>query len=136
MHEGMWQKWRELEKPEYWKVMTKVEHTRRTQEYLDLLKEGKPWLKPKGTEVMAVDKPKESTTGQGAKSLSATAPAPVTNKKRKRNRRKGGKSTNDSGVTGTNPTDDATDDAGEETVNVEAEELDRGLSNKRIRFDD
>jgi hypothetical protein len=38
MHEDVWKKWRAAEKPEDWKIMTKVEHTKRTNEYLDLLK--------------------------------------------------------------------------------------------------
>ncbi|KAH6618879.1 hypothetical protein C7974DRAFT_38794 [Boeremia exigua] len=42
MHEGTWNKWRETGKPDDWKVMTKVEHTRRTAEYLALLKKENP----------------------------------------------------------------------------------------------
>lgn len=41
MHEGPWEKWRATEKPEDWKVMTKVEHTKRTEEYAALVKEAK-----------------------------------------------------------------------------------------------
>lgn len=36
-HAGTWQKWRKADRPEYWKILTKVEHTKRTQEYKDLL---------------------------------------------------------------------------------------------------
>jgi hypothetical protein len=36
-HEGTWEKWRKTEKPEWWKVLTKLEHTKRTNEYLELL---------------------------------------------------------------------------------------------------
>jgi hypothetical protein len=36
-HESTWQKWRKAERPEYWKILTKVEHSKRTQEYVDLL---------------------------------------------------------------------------------------------------
>jgi hypothetical protein len=38
MQEDVWKKWRAAEKPEDWKIMTKVEHTKRTKEYLDLLR--------------------------------------------------------------------------------------------------
>ncbi|KAF2624153.1 hypothetical protein BU25DRAFT_162395 [Macroventuria anomochaeta] len=37
MQEGTWSKWREAGKPDDWKIMTKVEHTKRTAEYLALL---------------------------------------------------------------------------------------------------
>ncbi|RMZ74276.1 4-coumarate- ligase 2 [Pyrenophora seminiperda CCB06] len=42
MHEDVWQKWRELDKPEDWKIMTKVEHTKRTAEYIALLEQQNP----------------------------------------------------------------------------------------------
>ncbi|KAI0585858.1 hypothetical protein TUN199_04762 [Pyrenophora tritici-repentis] len=42
MHEDIWQKWRDLDKPEDWKIMTKVEHTRRTAEYVALLEKENP----------------------------------------------------------------------------------------------
>lgn len=35
--EDMWAKWRAARKPEWWKIMTKMEHTKRTNEYVDLL---------------------------------------------------------------------------------------------------
>jgi hypothetical protein len=35
-------KWREAGKPDDWKIMTKVEHTKRTAEYLALLKKENP----------------------------------------------------------------------------------------------
>jgi hypothetical protein len=37
MHEEVWSKWRAADKPENWKIMTKVEHTKRTAEYVALL---------------------------------------------------------------------------------------------------
>jgi hypothetical protein len=40
-HQGTWQKWRAVDKPEFWKIMTKTEHTKRTVEYADLLNEEK-----------------------------------------------------------------------------------------------
>jgi hypothetical protein len=42
MHEGTWSKWRETGKPEDWKIMTKVEHTKRTAEYCALLERENP----------------------------------------------------------------------------------------------
>ena len=42
MNEGMWNKWREAGKPDDWKVMTKLEHTKRTVEYLALLERENP----------------------------------------------------------------------------------------------
>lgn len=42
MHEGTWNKWREAAKPDDWKIMTKVEHTKRTAEYLALLQKENP----------------------------------------------------------------------------------------------
>lgn len=42
MHEDVWQKWRGLDKPEDWKIMTKVEHTKRTAEYIVLLEKQNP----------------------------------------------------------------------------------------------
>lgn len=36
-HKDRWEKWRAAEKPEDWKVLTKVEHTKRTKEYVALL---------------------------------------------------------------------------------------------------
>lgn len=42
MHEDVWQKWRDADKPENWKIMTKVEHTKRTAEYVALLEKQNP----------------------------------------------------------------------------------------------
>lgn len=39
--EDMWAKWRAGGKPEWWKIMTKMEHTKRTNEYVELLKKEK-----------------------------------------------------------------------------------------------
>jgi hypothetical protein len=37
-----WQKWRAAEKPQDWKILTKVEHTKRTAEYIALLENQNP----------------------------------------------------------------------------------------------
>lgn len=42
MHTDVWQKWRDAGKPEHWKILTKVEHTRRTAEYVSLLERQNP----------------------------------------------------------------------------------------------
>jgi hypothetical protein len=42
MHEDAWSKWRAAEKPDGWKIMTKVEHTKRTAEYIALLEKRNP----------------------------------------------------------------------------------------------
>ncbi|KAH8708617.1 hypothetical protein GQ44DRAFT_690692 [Phaeosphaeriaceae sp. PMI808] len=42
MHENTWLKWRATEKPDNWKIMTKVEHTKRTAEYIALLEKQNP----------------------------------------------------------------------------------------------
>ncbi|KAH7361179.1 hypothetical protein BKA66DRAFT_425880 [Pyrenochaeta sp. MPI-SDFR-AT-0127] len=42
MHEDTWQKWRATNRPEDWKIMTKVEHTKRTAEYVALLEKQNP----------------------------------------------------------------------------------------------
>ncbi|KAF1962882.1 hypothetical protein CC80DRAFT_461298 [Byssothecium circinans] len=44
-HEDVWEKWRDVGKPEDWKIMTKVEHTKRTEEYLQLLKKNNAHIK-------------------------------------------------------------------------------------------
>ncbi|PVI07231.1 hypothetical protein DM02DRAFT_513272 [Periconia macrospinosa] len=45
LHKDVWFKWRETGKPEDWKIMTKVEHTKRTEEYLELLKKNNAKIK-------------------------------------------------------------------------------------------
>ncbi|KAJ8105284.1 hypothetical protein OPT61_g10274 [Boeremia exigua] len=42
MHENTWNSWRKTGKPDNWKVMTKVEHTKRTLEYRALLEKENP----------------------------------------------------------------------------------------------
>lgn len=50
MHEDTWDKWRDLGKPEGWKILTKVEHTKRTAEYVALLEKENPRRKRRATE--------------------------------------------------------------------------------------
>lgn len=42
MHDNVWSKWRAAEKPSDWKIMTKVEHTKRTAEDVALLEQQNP----------------------------------------------------------------------------------------------
>ncbi|CAO2651245.1 Nn.00g095420.m01.CDS01 [Neocucurbitaria sp. VM-36] len=42
MHDDTWAKWRAAEKPENWKIMSKVDHTMRTAEYIALLEQQNP----------------------------------------------------------------------------------------------
>ncbi|KAG9185493.1 hypothetical protein G6011_08037 [Alternaria panax] len=42
MHDDVWTRWREANKPENWKIMTKFEHTKRTAEYVKLLETQNP----------------------------------------------------------------------------------------------
>lgn len=42
MHNDIWAKWRAIEQPTDWKIMTKVEHTRRTAEYVALIQKENP----------------------------------------------------------------------------------------------
>ncbi|KAH7122296.1 hypothetical protein B0J11DRAFT_507295 [Dendryphion nanum] len=41
-HEGLWKKWRGKNKPNDWKIMSRLEHTKRTNEYLELLRRDNP----------------------------------------------------------------------------------------------
>lgn len=42
MHNDVWQKWKDVNKPDDWKTMTKVEHTKRTAEYVAILEKQNP----------------------------------------------------------------------------------------------
>ncbi|KAG9205333.1 hypothetical protein G6514_008912 [Epicoccum nigrum] len=103
MHEGTWNKWRETGKPEDWKIMTKVEHTKRTAEYRALLeRENLRGMRRAGEDVTALPQ------------IARPAALPVASRplaevesgrgeeagggKRKRKRRKAGRST--AGATG------------------------------------
>lgn len=89
MHEGTWNKWRAAGKPDDWKIMTKVEHTKRTAEYLALLKKENP----RGMRKVAQDPSRQPAIARPAalpvafKALPEDASAKVESKK-KRKRRK------------------------------------------------
>ena len=87
LHEDVWKKWRSTEKPQDWKIMTKVEHAKRTKEYLDLLETSRADLKRKHSPRTAIrdadvgDDAHAANTDVIAKALSAT-------KHKKRKKRK------------------------------------------------
>jgi hypothetical protein len=103
-HADAWQKWRDAGKPDDWKVMTKVEHTRRTAEYVELLRNENPRgmrrNMPKESEIPAIERPAAlppvvdmaelPDVGDDAGAGAAEQPKA----KRKRKRRKGEKNSN------------------------------------------
>jgi hypothetical protein len=94
MHEDVWSKWRAAEKPDDWKIMTKVEHTKRTAEYIALLEKRNPRnvrkAKPDDDTLPAIARPAALAMNEEVvPGYTETTERPKT--KRKRNRRKGGK---------------------------------------------
>lgn len=108
MHEGTWNKWREADKPDDWKIMTKVEHTKRTAEYLALLEKENP----KGMRRNHHDISKLPPIARPATLPMAFRPRPEDTAinaggKKKRKRRKPG-----------NPSNDAVDDTQPEAMEL------------------
>jgi len=94
MHGDVWSKWRAAEKPDNWKIMTKVEHTKRTAEYLALLEKQNPKGKPKPkineATISAIARP--AALAMNVEVVPDYKEATAQPKaKRKRNRRKGDK---------------------------------------------
>jgi hypothetical protein len=134
-HEEVWRKWRELDRPEWWKVMTKVEHTKRTEEYLELLKEEQPGKKIRGAEKMPtkeLPKPKESTAEEAAQTA-PTASAEAPEKKRKRGKKKRNRPTNEHGANQTDVVDKELDHAGHADAEA-ATELSLEPSSKKAKL--
>jgi hypothetical protein len=97
MHEDAWSKWRAAEKPDDWKTMTKVEHTKRTAEYIALLEKRNPKsmrkTKPDDIVLPAIARPAALALNvEIVPGYTETTERPKT--KRKRNRRKGDKEEN------------------------------------------
>ncbi|KAF3052705.1 hypothetical protein E8E11_008216 [Didymella keratinophila] len=120
MHEGTWNKWREAGKPNDWKIMTKVEHTKRTAEYLALLEKENP----KGMRRDQNDTSKLPPIARPATLPIAFNPLPEdtainTGGKKKRKRRKPG-----------NPSNDVVDDEQPQVVNIKetSNKLDTGMA--------
>ncbi|KAF3048218.1 hypothetical protein E8E12_011313 [Didymella heteroderae] len=114
MHEGTWNKWREAGKPDDWKVMTKVEHTKRTAEYLALLEKENP----RGMGRNQEDVSKLPPIARPAKLPMAFVPLPGDTAtdaggKKKRKRRKPGKS-GDEAVNAEQPDDTRTKETSNE----------------------
>jgi hypothetical protein len=98
MHEDVWSKWRVSEKPNNWKIMTKVEHTKRTAEYVALLEKENPRgmrkTKVQDSDLPAIERPAIARPAALPMDLEIV-PAYTCNEitqepkgKRKRNRRK------------------------------------------------
>ncbi|KAF2712706.1 hypothetical protein K504DRAFT_531763 [Pleomassaria siparia CBS 279.74] len=136
-HQGVWQKWRELDKPEHWKIMTKVEHTKRTIEYLVELKKAKPWLKTKGPNGETIEVPQEPIVKQ-LTPAATIAQDDATNRKRKRGKRKD-KSTNEPRNRIANHAEAADEDdihvgpVDKDGINGEAQELTHEPQNKKLK---
>lgn len=126
MNDDVWQKWRAKEKPEDWKIMTKAEHTRRTAEYVALLKKQNPRGMRKNSmddsELPAIAKP--ATLAMNAEIVPAYSGS-TGNAKTGRKRKKRKKTTKTEGANG--------DAEAEQTDNgaEEAEQKSEQLSNKR-----
>jgi hypothetical protein len=91
MHADVWSKWRAAEKPNDWKIMTKVEHTKRTAEYVALLEQRIPKYmrksKPDDDALPAIARP--ATLAMNAEVVpDYTEAVEQPKNKRKRNRRK------------------------------------------------
>ncbi|KAH7075478.1 hypothetical protein BKA63DRAFT_412705 [Paraphoma chrysanthemicola] len=93
-HEDTWSKWRASNKPDSWKIMTKVEHTRRTAEYVALLEKQNPMgmRKEKFDNTLFPPIVRPAALALNVKIVPAYTEATGQPKtKRKRNRRKGDK---------------------------------------------
>jgi hypothetical protein len=83
-HESIWQKWRDTGKPEYWKIMTKIEHTKRTNEYLELLGIERPKTVRPSEKRAAISTPITPESGNCATEDTQNQEIPKTKRKRKR----------------------------------------------------
>lgn len=119
MHDDVWQKWREAAKPEDWKIMTKVEHTRRTAEYVALLVKQNPGgmrkTKVNDNELPAIARP--AVLAMNAEIVPAYSEA-TTKGKRKRKKKKTTKSGHPTDNADANTSNDAADEV-EEAVDNE-----------------
>lgn len=94
MHEDGWSNWRATNKPNDWKIMTKVEHTKRTAEYVALLATQNPKKmrrpKPEDDNLPAIARPAVLAMNVDV-GVGNTETADRPKNKRKRNRRKADK---------------------------------------------
>ncbi|KAF1851736.1 uncharacterized protein K460DRAFT_362481 [Cucurbitaria berberidis CBS 394.84] len=112
IHDDIWSKWRAAEKPENWKIMTKVEHSKRTAEYVALLEK----QNIKGMRKSQLDDSKLPAIARPAVfpidvEIVPTEYLAAPKDKRKRRKRKGAKSSLPTNNTETNlPVQEAEDD--------------------------
>jgi hypothetical protein len=98
-HQDTWQKWRAAGKPDNWKILTKVEHTKRTAEYVAMLEKENPRgmrkVKLNQDTVPAIERPAIARPAALAMDVEIVPDFTKTLEKhkgkRKRNRRKGDK---------------------------------------------
>jgi hypothetical protein len=95
MHADVWQKWRDAGKPENWKIMTKVEHTKRTAEYVALLESQNPRgmrkTKISESELPAIARP--AVLPMAVEIAPTAEQHPAKHKRKRRKPKKSGKST-------------------------------------------
>lgn len=113
-HEDVWSKWRAAEKPDNWKILTKVEHSKRTAEYVALLEKWNPRSKGKqkldDPVLPAIAKPVALAPNvEIVPAYTEHTERPKT--KRKRNRKKADKIDAEVGEVETNNTNAAVDEA-------------------------
>jgi hypothetical protein len=117
MHEDVWSKWRAADKPENWKIMTKVEHTKRTAEYVALLEKTNSKTTRRPVEDTAAALPpiaRPAVLAPAVEVVPEYQEAPAQPKaKRKRNRKKNTKadaSVDDAKAAGADVADEMADD--------------------------
>jgi len=113
-HADVWSKWRAAEKPDNWKILTKVEHSKRTAEYVALLEKRNPRSKGKhqldDPVLPAIAKPAALALNmEMVPTYTEDTERPKT--KRKRNRKKSDKIDTQAGEVETNNTNAAADEA-------------------------
>lgn len=114
VQEDIWSKWRAAQKPDDWKILTKLEHTRRTAEYVALLQK----QNPRGMRTAKLD---DTTSPAIARPAVLALDVEVTpnyaeaierpKNKRKRNRRKGNKEHENAEINPANNSNTAADAA-------------------------
>ncbi|KAF2116693.1 hypothetical protein BDV96DRAFT_645105 [Lophiotrema nucula] len=153
-HEDMLKKWRELKKPEDWIVMTKVEHTKRTEEYIALVEGEKAAYKKRKAEEQNRRRNRDSNAKGASHDSTANASprarqpgldlnfdagaAPNTtetqNKKRKRKQNTKQDELGAGNAKCTNPDDQPA--ASTDCINAPNRAFEDLRLNKKIRFDD
>ncbi|KAI8934924.1 hypothetical protein NX059_008593 [Plenodomus lindquistii] len=114
MHDDVWRKWREVGVPEDWKIMTKVEHTKRTAEYVALLEQQNPRGMRRNvisnSDLPAIARPAVLTLDTKVVSSKSENTTKATGKRKRKKRKRNNKS----GHANEDGEPDASDDAAEE----------------------